>query len=85
MKQAKIILTGITILAICSVAVAFKTTRLTQIQYISNAAGQCKVTTFNPITTLPQFPNQPIFTITNKYSTSPTNLSCPVTTWYTID
>jgi hypothetical protein len=85
MKQAKIILTGISLFAICSTVAALRVTRLTQIQYISNAAGQCKVPTFNPITTQAQAPNQPIFTVTNRYSTGSTNLSCPLTTWYTIE
>jgi hypothetical protein len=85
MKRAKTILTGISLLAICSAVTSLNGTRVTQIQYTINAAGQCRVTTFNPITTQAQAPNQPIFTITDRYSTSPTSLSCPLTTWYTIE
>jgi len=50
--------------------------------YRTDAAGICKVPTTVHLTTQPQSPGQPIATITDLYSTAPTQTSCPTTTWY---
>ncbi|HWV72718.1 MAG TPA: hypothetical protein VN040_13415 [Pseudosphingobacterium sp.] len=85
MKRAKIILTGIALLAIFSAAAAFKATRTPQILYFNDALRRCSITTILPLTTRPQFPGQPASTITTLYSTAPTTASCPLTTWYSIE
>ncbi len=85
MKRAKVILTAVAVFAVVGGALAFKATRTAQALYTTNPAGQCKVTFFTSLTTQRQSPTQPTATITNLYSTAPTNAACPLTTWYTID
>jgi hypothetical protein len=85
MKRAKIMLTAVGLLAVVGGALAYKAARVPQALYTTNALGQCKVTFFTSLTTVPQFVGQQPITTTNRYSTATTNAACPTLTLYTIE